>query len=331
MKNPSKKILVIRLGAIGDVIHTTIIASAIKMKHPDYTVHYLTSVQIRPLIENHPHIDKVYEWDRKKKDSQSHLFEVGMKLMKERYDIVYNLTYSIRNIILGLFTLCPRVIYRKYSNKSWVDDFFLTCKHGIKDVEEPERLYLGTDSNALEKVQNDIKDMPRPYIVLTPGGATNNNRQGRAWDLKNWKKLAEAMLNKYGGTIFLTGSKGERKSHEQLQEISEHIKIFSGTYLLNESSALFSLADIVISGDTGPVHIASAHNVKTLSLLGSTSPDKIKPYGANGHYISADNGCKYCWKKKCKLLKEGMQYTPCMNNITPEMVMKKIEQEQLLP
>lgn len=330
MYKKPKKVLIIRLGAIGDVVHTTIIATAIKEKHPDWQIHYLTSKRIKPILENHPHIDKIHEWDRANRKSKKHLFEVGFMLMKERYDIVFNLTYVFRNFILGLMTLCPHIVYRQYSKKSWVYDFFLTAKKGVKDITQPERLYLGTDSDITKKLKENLSEYPRPYVIFTPGGATNNNRQGRMWNIEKWKELSEYILKKYGGTIFICGSSGEKTLHETIGKDNSRIKILSGQYNLKESSNLFSLADLMISGDTGPLHIASAHNIKTLAILGSTSPDKIKPYGENGYYISANTECKYCWGKRCKFLKSGEKYTPCMELITANMVMKKIEEEHLL-
>ena len=78
------------------------------------------------------------------------------------------------------------------------------------------------------------------------------------------------------------------------------------------------------------MHIATGHNVNVLAILGSTSPDKIKPYGSKGYYVASDGNCKHCWKKKCKLLKEGEKYTPCMEEISPDMVLSAIETNQLL-
>ena len=88
---------------------------------------------------------------------------------------------------------------------------------------------------------------------------------------------------------------------------------------------MLSQADLMISGDTGPIHIASAFGVKTLALLGSTSPDKIKPYGENGFYISSKHNCKYCWKKKCPYLKENETYTPCMEALSVEEVFTEVQ------
>lgn len=326
--NSKKKILIIRLGALGDVVLTTVIASAIKSKHPEYEIHYLTQVEIAPVLENHPDIDKIITWDTKNRKSIKQLLQTGLKLFKERYDIVFNLTYALRNVILSIMSLSKKIVFRKYTKGSWVEDFFMTAKSVIKDIEKPERLYLGVNSDAENKINDYLSNFSRPYIAVVPGGATDRSRQGRIWNIKNWQTLINEILEIYGGTVFVCGSKSERKYHEQLT--GKNIIITSGDYNIAESSALLKHSDILISGDTGPLHIASAHNIKTLALLGSTSPDKIKPYGVNGHYISSNGECKYCWEKKCQKLAFGAKYTPCMEDITPDMVIEKIKTENLL-
>ena len=86
----------------------------------------------------------------------------------------------------------------------------------------------------------------------------------------------------------------------------------------------------IISGDSGPIHIASAYNIPTIQLLGSTSPDKIKPYGENGYFIEPKTECKYCWKKKCPHLKKGDLYAPCIESIQVEDILEKIDELDLL-
>lgn len=323
-----KKILIIRLGALGDVVMTTIIATAIKQSHPDYEVHYLTQVEIAPVLENHPHIDKVITWNTKNRKSLKQLLKTGQILFNERYDIVFNLTNAIRNVFLSVMCCSPKVVFRKYTKGSWVEDFFYTAKSVIKDINQPERLYLGVNVDSDQKVNDFLKDYKKPYIAIVAGGATDKNRQGRIWNIDNWKELIEKLQSLYGGTIFVCGGKSERNYHEKL--LAKNVVICSGEFDISESNAMFKNIDLMVSGDTGPLHIASAHNIKTLALLGSTSPNKIKPYGENGYYISSNDECKYCWKKKCKFLKDGGKYAPCMENITVDMVINKINENDLL-
>lgn len=329
MQKKSKKILVIRLGAIGDVVHTTIIPKSIKLKHPDYEIHYLTENRIVPLIENNPYIDKVYSLNASLKRDNSYIFKTGLMLFNERYDIVINLTNALRNYILAYMAMPKRIVSRVNTKGSWVEDYFYTAKKVIKDIEIADSLTLRVNEDADTKIKSFLEPYPKPYTVFVPAGKNDKTRQGRIWDIKQWDRLASDILNKYGGTIFVCGGKKEKEYQSVLA--NERVILTSGDFSLAESTALLSHSDLVISGDTGPVHIASALDINTLTLLGSTSPDKIKPYGPKGHYVSAADGCRFCWKKKCKHLTKDQVYTPCMEKITPDMIMEEISRYNLLP
>lgn len=309
---------------MGDVVHSTVIATAIKQKHPDWQVDFLSTTYYADIISTHPHIDNVIYWNPEKRKSYIYLFLTAFKLLKTRYDIIFNLTRAMRNSLLARLALPKKYVGKMTFETSWVEEYFLTAKSVIKDIELPTRLYLNPPDINTDKVDEIIKDCPKPYIIISPGGASDVNRQGRIWNLENWKKLIEKIQENFSGTIFVTGSPKEKERHQVLEK--ENVKVVSGDLNTSEMSLLFSKSDAIISGDSGPAHVACAHNIKTLILLGSTSPDKIKPYGENGYYISTEHECRYCWKKKCLYLKEGEIYTPCMEAIKVEDVFEKIKE-----
>ncbi len=317
-----KKILIIKLGAIGDSIHATIIGSSIKLTHPDWQVDYLTYDFLGELLKDCPHFDNLIFWRSREKNKHLELMRLAKTLYKEHYDIIFNLTITLRNCILTILARPVKIVNKKEFNKSWIENFYLTAKQEIKDLNLPERLYLDVDRVAINKIRSDINIYKRPYFIVAPGGNSDRNRQGRLWNIDKWKELAGLLIENFGGTVFVCGGREEVDYHRKLE--AENIILLTGKYTLSESSALFSMADLFISGDTGPLHIASAHNIKTLAILGSTSPDKIKPYGPNGFYIEPKSDCKYCWKKKCKFLKAGDTYTPCMESIVPQDVIDTI-------
>lgn len=319
----TKKILIIRLGAIGDVVFTTIMPYSIKLKHPDYEIHYLVQGGIGELLQNNQYIDKIYQLDRQKQKSFVYMFNLARELYKEKYDIIFNLNNTIKSNFLSIFSMPSKIIHKKKSKAHWVDDFFYTAKKVFPDIINPNRLYLGIEENLDKSLCDFLNNYPKPHVFIAPGGATDKNRAGRTWKIEYWQDLNDKILNKYGGTIFVCGNKQELDAHKVLERPG--VIILTGKYSLKESSALFSHADIFISGDTGPIHIASAHNIKTLALLGSTSPDKIKPYGENGYWISSEFECKFCWNKQCKFLNTRGGFTPCMENLKPDAVLKKIE------
>ncbi len=324
----SKKILLIKMGAIGDVVHTTIIPLAIKKKHPDWEIHYITSPTIAPILRNLDYIDKVIEFQQDKSKPYKQLFEITKTLFKERYNIIFCLAYTLKLYIMAFGAFPNKVAFRSYKGKSWIENYFYTAKNVIPDLELPKRLVLKNNINREAELRQELDKFPKPHIIFNPGNNDPKLRQGRVWNIEKWKVLAEKISQQYGGTIFVTGHETEREYQSQIT--GNNVQLLSGKYCLEDSCIILSLMDLVISGDSGPVHIASAYNVKTLAILGSTSAEKIKPYGENGYCVEPKTECRYCWKKKCKQLKGGEVYTPCIESITVEDVLGKISENNLL-
>lgn len=319
-----KRVLIIKLGAIGDVVHTTIIASAIKQKHPDWIVDYLTITPIIPLLENNKNIDNIYDWDFSQRKSLKYILKIGKMLFKNHYDVIFDPTVSLRTLLLSTLALPKKIMTKKFHGGLWVEDYFLMAKKAIKDLEIPERLYLGVNKDADEKIEKDLKNFPKPHFAIIPGRNNDKTRPGRVWNINKWKDLSSLLNKEFSGTIFVLGADYEKDYHQVL--LDEKVILKTGEYSLIETSSFLSKMDLVISGDTGPIHIASAHNTKTLAILGSTSPKQIKPYGKNGHWISAKTECLHCWKKECKYLKEEEIYTPCMEALSVKEVLEKVKE-----
>lgn len=320
-----KKVLIIKLGAIGDVIHTTSIATAIKETHPDWEVHHLTSGQITPIVEVHPHIDKVYEWDIKKRKSYKYLWEIASQLRKEHYDIIFNMSRTLRNTLISILSFPKKIIEKQDFNKPWVEEYFLSAQKYVTDISLPKRLYCGTNKESDKTIEENLKNYPRPYIIISPAGEAHGNRPGRTWSLTKWDELTKELKN-FGGTIFTIGSEKEAEAHS----ILSNTIIFSGKFTLQETASFIAQADLFIAGDTGPSHLAAAYEIPTITLFGSTSPDKIRPHGENNYIVESPHECRYCWKKKkCPIAQDAIT-TPCMEAISPETIIKIIKENHLL-
>lgn len=317
------KILIIRFHAIGDVVMSSIIPYAIKLKHPECEIHYLTNEINVVMLKNCPHVDKVMTLTKDLKST-------AKDFAAEKYDCIICLNLTLRSLYLTLFSFPKRFFFKSHKGTSWVDNYFYTAKKLFKDITMPDRLYFSNNNRSCEEsIMKQIEKYPRPYIIFGPGKYENQPRQGRVWNIDKWKELSEKVLKEYGGTIFVLGEKAENEYHQRIS--GENVVITSGLYNIEESCALISHCDLMVSGDSGPIHIASAYNKKTLAVLGSTSPAQIKPYGKNGYFVGPTTKCKYCWKKRCKYLEEERAgYAPCIESISPDMVMDKIKENNLL-
>lgn len=323
-----KKILVIRLNAIGDVVLSSVIPLAIKQKYPEYEVHFLTTVRNSKMLKNCSYIDRVIGYESFDENKTKRMWNCIKFLFKERYDLIICLNFTIRCYAMAFFSFPKKIIFKGNKGKSWVENYFNTAKKAFDELTLPDRLLLENDIDIEKQIQNILNQYPKPHIIINPGKCERQVRQGRVWNIEKWETLCDKLLKTYGGTIFVNGSKCERQYHSHLQR--DGVVVFSGDFNLEKSCAVLSQADLVISGDSGPIHIASAYNVNTLAILGSTSHDKIKPYGKNGYYIEPRIECKYCWKKKCKHLKGKDDYSPCIESITPDMVTEKISELNLI-
>lgn len=328
-QNDDLKILIIRLGAIGDVVHSTIIPQAIKEKHPECEIHFLTLDYIAPLLKSHKGISKVIPFKSNKGANFFYLLKLGLNLRKEKYGIIMPLSNTTTTVFLQFIINSKKIIKRNKNRIHAVDAFYNTAIDLFEDLEKPKNLDLGVNEKAKNKIVEKIKSYPRPYITISPGGAHDNIRQGRIWVDSYWTEFGNKVLEKFGGTVFIAGSKGEREEHKKFLKIKNSV-LFSGELSLDESAALFSLTDLFISGDSGPLHMASALNINTLGIIGSTSPIPCAPYGEKGHYIAPSNDCKHCQQKICIHLKDDEKFTPCMYSITPDMVLDFIEDKKLL-
>jgi len=169
------------------------------------------------------------------------------------------------------------------------------------------------DANKISK--NDF------VVVMNPGGN---------WDLKRWAKenfceLADRLVSQFNAKIVITGAE---KDISLTQEISNLMKtkptIFSGKTTLKQLAALLRRTNLVISADSGPMHIANALGSKLVALFGPTSADITGPYNRKNCIVIQSNvGCEVpCYNLKCK---ENV----CMKDIKPEMVLEKIKKEFL--
>lgn len=327
----SKKILILRFGALGDIVHTTIIAQAIKAQYPEHQIHYCCEARYVHVLQNNPDIDKIIPFDHKRKKDWKYNLQFALDFRKEEYDIIFNLTNALRNNFMT-FVAKPKLEVKKFpmGHKHVVDAFFLSAEKAFPELPKPRRLRLGTDPAAVEKVKKLLEGYKGKIVVFSPGGQTDNNRQGRAWPQKNWVELGNLLKRLYDVNIFITGAPSEKEAHQKIAERIEGAVLLTGKFSIAESMALFSLCNLFISGDSGPLHIASGYKVNALGLFGSTNPENVKPYGEYGYAVCANSKCKFCWKKQCAKLKEGKKYTPCMLSITPEHVINSINRNKLL-
>jgi ADP-heptose:LPS heptosyltransferase len=322
-----KRVLIIRQGAIGDVVHTTNVFRSIKESYPDAKIDYLVGKVPAELLRNDDRLNDVILLNDK---SYSYLYKLGLELRKNSYDLIINLQPSLRFKFLSFVVMPKKVVnYHKTFKLHAVENFFRTAKKVIKNIENPNDLKLQIPQDVIEKVKNEIP-LDKKLVILNT--ETSLARQGRKWPSKYYKELALALIEEYDCNVLVSGAKDEIECTKVYENVHENLKVIAGKYSILESAAIFSLCDLFISGDTGPLHIASAlEKPYCIGLYGAMPVERTGPWGINHFALSADLSCIPCNRRKCSIKEyENADTTPCMYAIKPEHVLRVIKDNDLL-
>ena len=319
-----KKILIIRTGAIGDVVHTTNLYRAIKKYNPEIEIHYLTSELIKPLLIEDKDLDKVLTINPKFKLFSLYTMNLKEELKNENYDLVINLQPSFKVKMLAYLAGIKRTInYQKTFKFHAVTNFWLTGKEIFPKLQDEPELKLYLPKQTIETAKNRLRDFKRPLFVINAGGVLSN-RQGRTYPVEKWIQLGNKLQEKYDGTIILNGAKEDKDILSPLNIIKNSVN-FIGELSLIDSCGVISQADYMLSGDSGPLHIATALGVKSIGLYGSM-PEKRTGCYSSGINVVSKKKCVPCNRRKCKYLKKSHNlYAPCMEEIEVDEILKAIE------
>jgi lipopolysaccharide heptosyltransferase II len=160
------------------------------------------------------------------------------------------------------------------------------------------------------------------FVALNPGG----NWEPKRWSVDRFAQLADSLVERYGVKILITGAEKDRPLADEISQKMKNKSIsICGKTEMRELATVFKKADLVISGDSGPMHIAVSTGAKVIALFGPTSARITGPYGA-GNYavIRKDVGCEVpCYDFACKDYK-------CMKAITADDVIGVIEEKGYL-
>ena len=261
------KILVVRFSSIGDIVLTTPVVRMLK-KQLNAQVHFLTKSAYVPLLKNNPYIDSVYQ-------IENSITEVIADLKKEKYDYVIDLHNNLRTQILKFRLGITAKSFNKLNMEKFmltnfkldnmpkihiVDRYLETVKHlGIKNDNQGLDFFLSVN----DKI--DISIFPKDYIVFVIGG------QHATKILPNEKIIS--IIKKVNKPVLLLGGPEDFERGEQIIVNTNNTINTCGKYSILQSASLVQQAKMVITHDTGMMHIAAAFQQKIYSVWGNTVPE----------------------------------------------------------
>ena len=291
------KFLIIRLSSIGDIILTSAVVRSIKKRFPNAEVHFLTKKQNAPIMANNPHLNRLCLFERRR------MRPLVQNLQQEQYHYVIDLHRSIRTWRIKRRLRAKSLSFRKLNVRKWLlTDFKINRLPKIHIIDRYmaslQRLGIADDRQGLEfrippeTILPAFFDNPQPFVALVLGAQHNTKK------IPCDKALYLCQNVPY--PIAALGGAAEAEYGKRLAAECPNVQNFCGALNIYQSAKALQLSALVVTPDTGLMHIAAAFKKDIFSVWGNTVPDfGMYPYMAGGQsqiFEVKDLKCRPCSK-----------------------------------
>lgn len=322
------KILIIRLSSIGDIVLTSLVVRCIKNQVKNSEIHFATKHQFGSILESNPYIDKVHVFDET-------LSDLIHELKQEKFDYVIDLHHNFRSARI------KRSLNVKAFSVNKLDwQKMLLIRFKINRLPKKHIVDRYLETTAALQVENDGKgldffipekdvfktgDLPptfqNGYVAFVIAGTYATKKLPV-------EKISEICQKINFPVILLGGKKEYNEGEKVLSQSKGNVLNYAGKISLNRSASLVRDARVVLTNDTGLMHIAAAFQKKILSFWGNTVADfgmvPYQPHPASLRFEVENLKCRPCSKlgfQKCP-----KKHFRCMNEINTGEAVKWIEE-----
>jgi lipopolysaccharide heptosyltransferase I len=351
--DPSARILIVRLSAHGDVIHTLPLLAAIKRHKPDAFVGWLVEASAAPLLENHPLIDRLHVVDRKRwmrliqnPAQWKPLWQEVCAFIRDIQRANYHISFDVQGLlksalwpVLSKIPIrygfkatreCADLLYNRYLPPMAIRDTaplavqsYLGFARAIgSPVEAAEFVLPPVQTQASQKVAALLSGLGHPewpLVVLAPF----TRWPSKHWPLTSWQKLLPELLQ-LNVRLVVLGARENRVDADLIVANASAARVANwvGQTDWPDLYALFQQTHLLIGLDSAPLHIADAVGVPAIiGLYGPTAPGRTGPTGDKHRVLSTALSCQPCFERHCPI-----QTHACMTQLTPEIILGMVKQ-----
>jgi heptosyltransferase-2 len=358
-----QKILIIRLSSMGDIVLATAFVRQLRARFPAAEIHFLVGKRFKEIVEFNPHISRIIEYDHSLKRSEIHVFKNNFlkTLSFKKYDIVIDLQRNLRSwefrrgiakkvlkIHKARFEKIMLVRFKKnlFKNIPIAERYRQTAAElGVEDDNRGLELWLPSERKK-EKVKSKnefltesslevLKENYPPEQLTTQNSklitrvaiAPGAHHFTKRWPWEKFAAVAEILFKKYNCEIVLLGGATDR---EICQKISEKLSFKtidrSGENSIFKTARELDNCDLLITNDTGVMHIAAARRIPVVAIFGSTVKEfGFAPFRVENRIVEIEDlpcrPCTHIGRAECPL-----GHFKCMNLIEPGAVLKSVEE-----
>ncbi len=330
-----RRILIVRMGAIGDVVNALVLANAIKDFDRSVRIGWAVHELSEPLVRSHPSIDRVHLW--RKKSGLSGLSSVVREIRVERYELAIDLQRIVKSALVARLSGARRVLgfdRARTKEGSWlayreriaasdpsahmVEQYLEFARHlGLDGARA--RLDLPRDSAAEARAEEWTAGFAKPPVLVNLGAS----QPAKRWNPERFGELARRAAERFDRPVILVGGPGDRAVADVAKtriDGDRRVVDLVGNTSLAELAALERRAALLVTADSGPMHVAVAVGTPVVALFGPGEPRRTGPFGDRSIVVREPPPCAPCNRRVCNQSRHH-----CMEDITVEHVLAAIE------
>jgi lipopolysaccharide heptosyltransferase I len=318
----TERFLIVRLGALGDIVHAIPVAAALRRAYPDARIDWLVSAKHREILDLVPVVDRrLVVNDRGGRGGGASLLAAVRELRRARYDVALDLQGLIKSALLARLSGAPRVVgFRGAYAREPMAQLFYTDRHdpgrgGMFDRRETRHVVeinlgllqaIGLTAGRPEFPIDPVESAAARAVGERTGGRYALLNPGAAWPNKRWPPerfgaLAAELRSRHGLASAVLWGPGEEGLAKEAVAHSSGTAIATDRTTIADIVALARGAAVMVSGDTGPTHIAAAVGTPLVGIYGPTRPARNGPLAAADVTVSRDAVCQCHHLRRCKL------------------------------
>jgi len=330
-----KKILIVRLDRIGDVLLSTPVIKALRDRYPESHIAFMVRPYAREVVEGNPCLNEVIVYD--KDGCHRGFFGTAIfinELRRKKFDLAIVLHPTLRSHIITFFSGIPerigydrkggwllskRLPHTKQFGLKHERDYALDMVKylGIKPKDKDLCMPLNKESEKRMGEVFNINGIKSSDIVvaLNPGASCPSKR----WSPERFAALGDSLIRDYGARVIIVSGQTDRAlGNKVASAMKERAINLAGDTTVSDVASILRRSNLFISNDSGPVHIACAVGIPVIAIFGrrdrGLSPERWGPTGERDIIFHKDMGCDPCLAHKCQ---KGFK---CLEAITVEEV-----------
>ncbi len=312
------------------------VAGALRRAWPEARIHMVVDLFAADAARGCPYLDQVIVYDRREYATGDSLRRLRaatqwlQRLRRMEYDAVFDLMGTPQTALWTRVTGAPIRVGRVRRFRSWAytdrlpqnpiprfaGEEFLDWVRVLGIDPGPWQPVRVSRSDDLDlDVRADLADLRRgggPLVVINPSASWS----AKAWPARSFARLAQLLVEQADASVLVAWGPGEETVRDAIVRLADGAARPLPQTDLASLACYLSAADLMVTTDSGPKHIAVAEDTPTLTVFGSTDPRGWQPPGAAHRWISHDVPCRPCNLTECTVPGH-----PCLDDLTPEQVL----------